>query len=90
VHECFIEIRPSSGADPGEIDPGFYIVEDGALTLTDSDGRPLTPKNDSILTHELANGENPETIARRMHRTARRPELTEFNRRLRYQVISVA
>src|SRR4051794_37372860 len=58
VHSVYITVRQPTDDAPGEIDPGFYVIEDGVLTLTDEQGSPIGGKNDSALSHELANGDN--------------------------------
>jgi hypothetical protein len=58
---CLQVSRPR-GDFPGEVAYHFYIVENGAVTLTDDTGKPLSEAGHQF-THQLADGENPRRRA---------------------------
>jgi hypothetical protein len=39
------------GDDPGTIEPGYYTVADGVVTLTDRDGKPVALGTDAARLH---------------------------------------
>jgi len=80
VHEFYITVRGASENDPGQIDVGFYVVENGQVTLTDAAGKPLKDAKSEA----LPNGMDPRTIAVGMLRN-RRTESNEDFRRALYQ-----
>jgi hypothetical protein len=82
VQECWLQIRGASGSDPGAVDPVFYVIESGLLTVTDSTGKALEKAG----THRLMENEDPRQVAKRL---AARRRLTaaaepDFNRVLHY------
>jgi hypothetical protein len=79
VQECWLQIRGASGSDPGAVDPVFYVIESGVLTVTDSTGKPL----EKVGTHRLMEGEDPRQVAKRLA-TRRRLAEPDFNRPLHY------
>jgi hypothetical protein len=77
--------RPRNG-DAGEVEPGFYSVVDGLVTMHDKDGKP-TGK-----TARLSLGDDPQGVAHRMAREAWSATLGEgnFNRPINYQPLGIA
>jgi hypothetical protein len=73
-------VAPREG-DPGAVEPGFYSVTGGVVTMHDEQGRPTGN------THRLRPGDDPRQIAHVMTREARLKSRDEsnFNRPLNYQ-----
>lgn len=98
VHHVTVQLRKPVGDDLGQVTEGFYVVQDGVLSLTDDDGDPLMGKNGVpvVKRHVLKPGDNAEAIARVLTKKARREilGLTEtqesFGRKLGYQPNGVA
>lgn len=67
IRQVTIQLRPPSGrlGDYGLVALGNYTVEDNVLTMVDDDGKPLRQKG-KVVKHTLADGENAETIARKL------------------------
>ncbi|MHC2241130.1 hypothetical protein [Bradyrhizobium elkanii] len=82
VQQVVYQVRPQSEGDPGEIDFGFYVIEDDAVvTLTDINGKPLG--NDCSQT--IPPGAEPFSIARNMIYNRRKNDpAANFNRRIPY------
>jgi hypothetical protein len=60
------EDRPAEdGSDLGRITEGHYVVEGGELVMTNADGEPVYI-NGREFRHELAPGEVPSHIAKRL------------------------
>jgi hypothetical protein len=60
-----VDAPAEDGSDHGRISEGFYIVENGELVMTNADGEPVYI-NGRDFRHQLAPGEVPANIARRM------------------------
>jgi hypothetical protein len=41
VHKVTVQVRAPKGTFPGEVAIGHYVVVDGALVMTDADGKPI-------------------------------------------------
>jgi hypothetical protein len=41
VNEILVTVRRPSGNDPGQVEPGYYVIEDKSLWVTDKDGIPF-------------------------------------------------
>ncbi|MCP1969902.1 hypothetical protein J2R87_003642 [Bradyrhizobium elkanii] len=82
MQQVVYQVRPQSEGDPGEIDFGFYVIEDDAVvTLTDINGKPLG--NDCNQT--IPPGAEPFSIARNMIFNRRKNDpAANFNRRIPY------
>jgi hypothetical protein len=80
VHKVTIQIRAPKGSFAGEVAEGWYCVVDGAVVLTDQDGRPTGDK------HHLSPGQDARGIAcmlvRRRHRYSR--AVRGFHEKLHY------
>jgi hypothetical protein len=60
---CLQVRAPAPGRNfPGEVEYHYYVVEGGTVTLTDSNGKPLSDAGRQY-THQLRDGENPRTRA---------------------------
>jgi hypothetical protein len=78
VHEVYVIVRHSSGADPGQIDIGHFIVVDGLVILTDQEGDRLKDGPSHIV------GDcDPRYIAQMLLRQRRSEKGSDFNRDLR-------
>ena len=67
----WIEVRGSSGADPGEIALIYYVIDGPTVSLTDALGRPLKDGGGCILSGEARPGENRAAVAKQLARRAR-------------------
>jgi hypothetical protein len=81
--------NPSGSGDGGSCEYGWYVVDEGVLTMTDKDGAPLRNENTGQkITHHLAPGENEKGVAKRLrlkiYRDERPDEMAGFNRPIRY------
>jgi len=47
VNQLTVMVRQPSGSDPGEVTTGYYVIEDGALQMTDAKGVPLKDERQS-------------------------------------------
>jgi hypothetical protein len=56
---------------PGEVEYGYYVVEGGTVTLTDSKGTPLSDGGRQY-SHQLRDGENARIRAVLLSRLRRR------------------
>jgi hypothetical protein len=57
------------GLDPndhGRMTIGFYFVEDGLLTMTDGNGKPMRGAGGEKITHKLQAGDEADVIAKRL------------------------
>jgi hypothetical protein len=79
VHEVIVSVRPSNErtGDPGEIAQTYFIVQDGAVTLTDETGK-ATSKPEA-----LPDGVDPKRVAGMLLRN-RVGERGGFDRPLNY------
>ena len=93
VKHVFIQIAAADleTGNPGSVEDGYYVIDEGVLKLTDSNGRPIgndAPQGSasSEYRHELRPGDNEEAIAMAMARTLwrKRTGASTFNRRLGY------
>src|SRR5690348_2551955 len=65
VHSVTIQVRaPSRPGDTGQVSFGYYVVDDGMLTMTDGEGKPVRRRTGDLMTHKLKPGDDAETIAR--------------------------
>jgi hypothetical protein len=60
-----VDAPAEDGSDLGRITEGFYIIEDDELVMTNAEGEPVFI-NGREFRHELARGEVPERIAKRL------------------------
>ncbi|MBR0882235.1 hypothetical protein JQ608_34855 [Bradyrhizobium liaoningense] len=84
--------RPMDG-DPGTVEPGHYVVEDGTVTLTDREGGPIISGRLQIgYSAKMGDGETEAKVANRLlwrrYRATRSG--SDFNRRITYPPLSVA
>jgi hypothetical protein len=63
VETVLVQIERPRGAFRGRVCEGCYVVEDGVLTMTDREGKPVLDDRGYPYTHK---GDNPETIAGRL------------------------
>jgi hypothetical protein len=80
---------PDSG-DPGSANIGYYIVEDGLLTLTDQSGTPLKTEGDKPITAIIEPGVDPRAVAASLTYRRARNTIDGFNRRLVYPKLGLA
>ena len=66
VKTVFAEVRRPRGTDPGAAVEGAYVLEDGAVVLTNRDGAPVRDERGKSYRHTLAPNDNPRQIAARM------------------------
>jgi hypothetical protein len=67
VKTIFAQVRAPRGAnDPGAAVEGAYVLEDGAVVLTNRDGVPVRDERGKHYRHTLAPNDNPRQIAARM------------------------
>ena len=95
VKSVTIQIRPRSGraGDTGQVSFGYYTVEDGVLTMTDGDGRPVRRRDGELMQRKLKPGDDAETFARIFTRSFRlhvQGDGADFNRQLDYPNLGVA
>jgi hypothetical protein len=86
---------PLNPRDTGSITYGFYVVQDGLLTMTDGQGTPVRPGiSGDLVTHQLQPGEVAADVARRLTRRVRLmlrgDDRGGFNRRLDYGRFNLA
>jgi hypothetical protein len=81
VRKVTIQIKAPRGTYGGEVAVGHYCVVEGAVVLTDENGKPMGDKR------PILPGEDPHLIACRMVRSGRkaRASVAGFNRPLVYQ-----
>src|SRR5262245_38864325 len=89
IYYITTEVRTPSGrpGDYGQIAEGYYVIEDGVLTMTDSAGRPVRRLNGDPVKRTLQPGDDPKAIARNFTRDLRlhfHGDSADFNRRLIY------
>jgi hypothetical protein len=88
VLETYVRIARPSGNDPvGAIEVGFYVVKDGALTLTNEHGAPIPSGRLNIgYTTKLDEAEDNEAVAKRLiwRRYRAMKGNSDFNRPLEY------
>lgn len=81
--------KPSGPGDLGQVAEGFYFVENGVLTMTDRDGRPLRDENTGRQhTVRLLPGDDEKWEAKRKTlqlNRANRDEMAGFHRPIRYR-----
>jgi hypothetical protein len=66
VRTIFAEVRRPRGLDHGAVVEGAYVVEDGAVVLTDRTGVPVRDERGKHYRHVLTPNDNPRAIAARM------------------------
>jgi hypothetical protein len=66
VKTIFAEVRRPRGTDPGAAVEGAYVLEDGAVVLTNRDGAPVKDERGKSYRHTLAPNDNERQIAARM------------------------
>jgi hypothetical protein len=79
--------EPRGARYPGAVEEGFYIVEDGTVTLVDKRGTAIDKHR---LSREVRPGQDPHSIAAILLRQWKRPKNSEFNRVLHYPKIGMA
>jgi hypothetical protein len=60
IHRVIIFISHPSAGDPGQASEGYYVIEDGELIMTHSDGEPVSPDQ---FRHRLKAGDDANAIA---------------------------
>ncbi|HLG85141.1 MAG TPA: hypothetical protein VKY22_29435 [Bradyrhizobium sp.] len=80
--------KPSGPDDLGQVAEGRYFVENGILTMCNSDSIPLRDENNGQrITSRLLPGESEKAAAKRLtlkiHRAANR-EMSGFHKPIRY------
>jgi hypothetical protein len=86
IHTVCVQTAPPRDGYPGAVEPGFYSVTGGVVTMHDADGKP-TGK-----THRLRPGDDPRQIAHALTREACLKSRGEsnFNRPLNYLINGIA
>ena len=85
VQEVIVSVRPANDrtGDPGEAAIGWYIVQDGVLTMTDENAKPSDKPETALVTE----GMNVEVVAARLTKKrwmSARSENDDFNRPIFY------
>jgi hypothetical protein len=80
--------------DHGRVTIGYYVLQDGLLTMTDGEGAAVRGRAGEKITHKMRPGDDAGTIARRLtlqiHRMARGESgPAGFNRPLSYPNIGI-
>lgn len=70
VKTVFAQIRRPSKDDEGQVVMGFYIIEDGAVFLTDKDGTTVREFG-RYFSQKLCKGDDPRVIAARLTKELR-------------------
>lgn len=70
IHCTWIEVRGSSGIDPGEIALIYYVSNGPRVSLTDALGQLLKDSDGRILGGEAQPGETHAALAKRLARQA--------------------
>ena len=77
-------IRDGVSIDPGTVALGYYVVEDGTLTMTDESGKPVTDASGGLFAAKVGPGDDYWRIAGYLMRNLRaRLNKSSFNRPLR-------
>ena len=78
----------------GRLTLGYYVLDDGILTMTDGDGSPFRSTGGDRITHRLQSGEDLTVVAKRLtmkiYHMVRRDNMVGFNRSLNYQPSGIA
>jgi hypothetical protein len=84
IHTVVVQVEPASARDPGRVEYGHYILDDGAVIMTDRDGAPLRHR-DIPTRVVLKPDQTADMVARRLTRelhTAGDPYNGFFSRRM--------
>jgi len=81
VHKITLQVRAPRGSDPGRVSEDWYVVVDGHVVLTDSDGKPISEPR-----RYINPGEDARLVACAMARRRRRTvgPVNSFNGPIRY------
>jgi hypothetical protein len=95
IYQVTIQVRAPSGrpGDMGQVAFGHYVIEDGVLFMTDSEGKKVRRRDGDLMQKKLQPADNPEIIARNFTRELRshfRDASADFNRPLVYPPLNVA
>src|SRR5262245_21565405 len=67
IHTVVVQVEPASERDPGKVEYGHYILDDGAVIMTDANGAPRHHRD--VNTHVvLKPDQTAEQVARRLTR----------------------
>jgi hypothetical protein len=97
VRSVAVSVSSPNPADPaGRATVGYYIVQDGVLTMTDGEGKPVRRRySGEVYKKKLAADDDPSVIAKRLTLTIWRSNTGGdasggFNRALIYQPLGLA
>jgi hypothetical protein len=93
VFSTYVTIARPMGDDPGTIEPGYYTVADGVVTLTDHEGKPITAGRMQLdYTSNVGDKETEMQVAQRLiwRRYRATKGGTNFNRPLNYPKTGIA
>jgi hypothetical protein len=93
IHQVYATVSLPRDDDPGQVAIGYYKLEDGVLTMTNSKGVPVRGlSTGKPIQHVMRDGDNAHSIASRLTLTTRRAVSgeTDFNRPLNYSRHGVA
>lgn len=76
----------ASGADPGEVAPAYFTVDERVLTLTDEKGEPIK----DIKPYTLRDGDDPRRLAGHFAWKHLKESRSDFNRRLEYPRLGIS
>jgi hypothetical protein len=85
IFVVYPQVTAASDGDAGRVCEGFYVVEDGVVTMTNPDGVPVRDADGKRVEHKLAKGETAQKIAGRLTLKiyfSRQDESGDFNRPL--------
>ncbi len=87
VHSTYVTISRPMGDRPGTIEPGHYIVDGDAVTLTDKEGQPLVSGRMQANYSAKLNDEPHDRVAKRLiwRKYQATRGNTDFNRPIQYK-----
>jgi hypothetical protein len=72
---------PSAGTPAGVVEEGYFVIDNGHVQLTNSDGRPLPG---DAMRAPLKAGEGGRAVASRLLKAAKLNQRSNFHRPIRY------
>jgi hypothetical protein len=83
--------NPTPSNPTGEVEDGWYVESDGAVTLTTRNGTPLHDRRGKQYSAKLKPGDDPRSIAGKLTRewTSAKRRGSSFSRPLRYQNLGI-
>jgi hypothetical protein len=86
--------NPSEREPTGRVTIGYYVLQDGLLTMTDSKGVPARSHGGDKYEQKIGEGDNVTLIAQRLtmkiYRARNGNDMAGFNRPLNYPPLGLA